>query len=502
MFLNALDDTILPGGGVHELEELMQARQAVAIIGGGASGLFTAIQIISQGGRNGPRVYLIEKEQTFGFGAAYSTNDPSHLLNTRVGNMSGFPDKPRHFLDWLQTNSEGSRQINPSSFVSRQTYGRYLRSLLCDAVTGADAVGRFYIVPDEAVSVRRALDGGFSVQLALGKEIKADSVVLALGNPPPHPPGIADSDVLASPHYIGDPWSCSLSEIEPKEGPILILGTGLTMVDVVMSLAQNGHRGPIMALSRRGLIPRRHAEAHSGHALPAPAELSLNIVSDLRAIRRLFREQNPKGVDWRDAVDALRPITTAYWRLLPLPDQKRFLRHLRPWWDVHRHRLAPQVAEELDSLLASGTLKIMQGRLKSLGLTNDLVLPVSVTWTPKAARAEDCFFVSKIINCMGPGGNLRFSPFVLIRQMLAEGLIEPDALALGLAVDDEGRALTPSGEAEPGLFALGPITRGTFWEVTAIPDIRVKAAEVAVAVLLALKRNVHAEPKRGGDAAA
>ena len=131
------------------------------------------------------------------------------------------------------------------------------------------------------------------------------------------------------------------------------------------------------------------------------------------------------------------------------------MRHLRPWWDVHRHRLAPRVAEELDSLLASGTLKITQGRLKSLALTNNPVLPVSVGWMPKATHAEQRFSVAKIINCMGPGGNLRLSPFVLIRQMISERLIESDALALGLAVDEEGRALNPCGEAEPGLFALG-----------------------------------------------
>ena len=478
----------------------MQTRQAVAIIGGGASGLFTAIQIISQGGLDGPRVHLIEKQETFGFGAAYSTNDPSHLLNTRAGNMSGFPDKPRHFLDWLQTWSEGFGPISPSSFVSRQTYGHYLRSLLCDAVTGADAAGRFYIVLDEAVSLRRAPDRGFLVQLALGKEIKADSVVLALGNPPPHPPGVADSSVLASPHYVGDPWSCGLSAIEPKDGPILILGTGLTTVDVVVSLARNGHRGPFMALSRRGLLPRRHAEASSGHPLPDPPELSLNIVSDLRAVRRSVQEQVEEGRDWRDIIDALRPITTGYWRSLPLSDQKRFLRHLRPWWDVHRHRIAPQAAEELHSLLASERLKIMQGRLKSLALSNHPVLPVSVTWTPKGRHTQDRFSVSKIINCMGPGGNLRLSPFLLIRQMLAERLVQPDALGLGLAVDDEGRVLTAQGEAEPKLFALGPITRGTFWEVTAIPDIRVKAAKVAEDLLLALKGNVSS--KTLGDAAA
>ena len=222
----------------------MQDRQAVAIIGGGASGLLTAIQILSQGGRDGPRVYLIEKEETFGFGAAYSTNDPSHLLNTRAGNMSGFPDKPRHFLDWLQANTEeSSNPVTPSSFVSRQTYGRYLRSLLCDAVTGANAAGRLQIVPEEAVSVHRRPNGRFYVRFARGKEIEADGVVVAAGNPPPHPLGVEDDGVLTSLHYIGNPWSSRVVEIEPEAGTVLILGTGLTMVDIVLSLAQQGHRG-------------------------------------------------------------------------------------------------------------------------------------------------------------------------------------------------------------------------------------------------------------------
>ena len=358
----------------------------------------------------------------------------------------------------------------------------------------------FYIVPDEVVFVRRALDGGFCVQLALGKEIKADSVVLALGNPPPHPPGVADTAVLASPHYIGDPWSCGLSAINPKDGPVLILGSGLTMVDVVVALVRSGHRGPVVALSRRGLLPRRHAEATFGQTLPDPPELSSRIASDLLAVRHWIHDQSRKGGDWRDAIDALRPITATYWRSLPLADRGRFLRHLRPWWDVHRHRLAPQVAEELDSLLASGMLKVVQGRLRSLSLTNDPDLPVSVTWTPRATHAQDSFFVSTVINCMGPGSNLRLSPHMLIRQMVAEQLVRPDALGLGLAVDDSGRALTPYGEVESKLFALGPITRGTFWEVTAIPDIRVKAAKVAEAVLLALRSNVSL--KRFGDAAA
>ena len=463
----------------------MQDRQAIAIIGGGASGLLTAIQILSQGGRDSPRLYLIEKEETFGFGAAYSTNDPSHLLNTRAGNMSGFPDKPHHFLDWLQANGEGNAvPVASSCFVSRQTYGRYLRALLSDAVTGANAAGRLQIVPGEAVSIHRRPNGRFYIRLARGNEIEADGVVLAAGNPPPHPPGVEDDGVLTPPHYIGDPWSSSIAEIEPEAGTVLILGTGLTMVDIVLSLARQGHRGQIIALSRRRLLPRRHTAAPPAD-MPPPPPLTSDLVADLRTIRRSVRETC--GRDWRDVVDSLRPITSAYWRSLPFPDQQRFLRHLRPWWEVHRHRIAPEAADKLEALLRSGKLEIRRGRLKKLALTPDAPLPVSVTWTPKATGGQMQFQVAKIINCTGPGNDPRHSPLPLIQQMLSEGFVQPDLLGLGLAVDDISRIINKSGAAETLLFAIGPVTRGTFWEVTAIPDIRVKAVEVAKAVLLALQ---------------
>ena len=477
----------------------MQAGQAIAIIGGGASGLLTAIQILCQGGHDGPRVYLVEKEETFGFGAAYSTNDPSHLLNTRAGNMSGFPDKPRHFLDWLQANGEGNAvPVASSCFVSRQTYGRYLRSLLGDAMTGANVAGRLQIVPGEAVSLHRNPGGRFYIRLTRGNEIEADGVVLAAGNPPPHPPGVEDDGVLTSQHYIGDPWSSSITEIEPEAGTVLILGTGLTMVDNVLSLARQGHRGQIIALSRRGLLPRRHTATPSTEVLP-PQPLTSDLVADLRTIRRSVRET--RGRDWRDVVDSLRPITSAYWRSLPLPDQQRFLRHLRPWWEVHRHRIAPEAADKLEALLVSGRLEVRRGRLKRLALRADALLPVSVTWTPKATGTLMQCEVAKIINCTGPGNDPRHSPLSLIQQMLSEGLIQPDVLGLGLTVDDMGRVVNRSGSVEPLIFAIGPVTRGTFWEVTAIPDIRVKAVEVARALLLALKGQERTDLKQADTAA-
>jgi uncharacterized NAD(P)/FAD-binding protein YdhS len=468
----------------------MQTRKAVAIIGGGASGLLTAIQLLSQSGASGPRVYLIEKQDTFGFGAAYATNDASHLLNVRAGNMSGFPDDPRHFIDWLQADRAGkAAAATPCCFVSRQTYGHYLRSILRDAVTGAGAAGRFYIVPDEAVSIRAMPRGGYSVRLALGKDIEANGAVLAFGNPPPHPPGVSDGGVFESPYYIGDPWSRDMSLLEPKDGTILILGTGLTMVDAVLSFVREGHRGPIVAISRRGLLPRRHALTAPSSPPPVPPRLISSLAASLRAVRYAVREHTLRGGDWREVVDSLRPMTAAYWRSLPLVEQRRFLRHLRAWWDVHRHRLAPEVANSLDALVEGGSLKIVRGRLKSFCLTGDVHAPVSATWTPYNTGGSTKMAVSRIVNCMGPGHDPRHSPFPLVRQMLAGGLIAADELGLGVAVDGMGRVIGTRGEAQPALFALGPATRGAFWEVTAIPDIRVKAAEVAKAILLAIQEN-------------
>jgi uncharacterized NAD(P)/FAD-binding protein YdhS len=200
------------------------------------------------------------------------------------------------------------------------------------------------------------------------------------------------------------------------------------------------------------------------------------------------RDLTLRGRNWRDVIDLLRPVTSAYWRSLPGNEQKRFLRHLRVWWEVHRHRLAPEVASRLNALIQAEKLQILRGRLKSLCLTGEESATVSVDWLPYGERTTASLSVSKIINCMGPGHDLGQSPFPLMRLMLAAGVIMPDALGLGIAVDGNGRVIGSHGCAHPALFALGPVTRGTFWEVTAIPDIRVKAKEVAAAILIALQQ--------------
>jgi uncharacterized NAD(P)/FAD-binding protein YdhS len=443
---------------------------------------------LSQSGPRGPRVFLIEKSDVFGAGAAYATNNPAHLLNTRAGNMSAFPGEPDHFLNWLAAKGEGGPDgPAPSCFVSRHIYGQYLGFLLREAAMGSGAAGRFYLVPDEAVSLTRRPAGGFAIRLALGKDLEADAAVVATGNPPPHPPGLEDSGVVGSEFYVGDPWSSGAAQAIPKDGTVLLLGTGLTMIDFAIALVRDDHRAPVIALSRRGLLPHSHAEPPR-QPLPAPPSLSANVVADLAALRRTVFEQAKRGRDWPDVMDALRPITAAYWRSLPLEEQRRFLRHLRPWWEIHRHRVAPEAAQRLQTLLRSGALEVRKGRLKALALSSHRALPVMVTWTPRASRCTMQFSVSRVINCMGPGNDPALSPLPLFQQMLKEGLIQPDGLGLGIAVDSSCRAIAREGYANPALFAIGPATRGTFWEVTAIPDIRTQAVSIAKGILAELAR--------------
>ncbi|WP_088348232.1 MULTISPECIES: FAD/NAD(P)-binding protein [Rhodomicrobium] len=465
----------------------MGDQKTIAVIGGGMSGLICAIHLLLKSSGGGPRVFLIEQGTAFGVGAAYSTHNVDHLLNTRAANMSPFPDRPGHFLEWLRMRPEITA-ASGASFVSRRLYGDYLQSLLRDAACGPDAAGRFYLVPDEAVRLERE-GGGFKLHLRVGKVLPVDAVVLATGNPPPHRPNIRAEAFFDSARYIDDPWDpAAFDAVEPGDA-ILMLGTGLTMIDVVLTLKARGHAGPLTALSRRGLLPRRHVLQSQAAQLATPA-LPPHLSGALASVRRAIREAAGKGAGWQDVMDTLRPVTSAYWRDLPLSAKRRFLRHLRPWWGAHRHRLAPQVADRLEALIRDRSLAVRRGRLIEINLDERSGgPPVSAAWeTPRGKRLHG-MKVHHVVNCTGPGGDPTLSRSELLRGLIASGLARPDHLRLGLDVDAGGRLIARDGAVADTLFALGPPTRGMFWESTAVPDIRDYAEAVAASALQTLGRD-------------
>nr|MBA3811592.1 FAD/NAD(P)-binding protein [Caulobacteraceae bacterium] len=333
----------------------MTHRPTVAVIGAGFSGVLTALRLLLA--PDGPRVLLIERGARFGRGAAYSTTSPHHLLNVRATNMSAFVEQPSHFLDWLgQSGGAHPDQV----FVTRDRYGQYLQSILRKAA-GEAAADRLVLEHDEVRGLERDAEG-WRVRLAVGRVLEADAVVLALGNlPPPAPEGV-DPALAGSRLYASDPWAWSPADT-PARGDILLLGTGLTAVDIALSIdgARPGAR--VVALSRRGFLPRRHAEVGAPDTpASAPKGSPLEVLQEIR--RR-------GASDWRAAIDGLRPYVQSLWRGWSLAEKTRFLRHLRPWWDVHRHRLAPQVAARIEAFQKAGTLTIAAGRLEALVPTKD-----------------------------------------------------------------------------------------------------------------------------------
>lgn len=409
----------------------------VAIVGAGYSGTVAAVEMA----RAAPEaeIFLVEKSGRFAAGAAYSTTSPGHLLNVRARNMSALAGEPDHFADWAVRRGHG-----PDDYVPRRDFHLYLAELL-------DTVPEVTRVTGEAAAVE---DGG--LRLASGERIGCDSVILAGGNYPSRLPAMLGA--LA----IDDPWSAegraALARAAAAGGELLLVGTGLTMVDMAVSLEEAGFDGRITAVSRRGLVPRPHVSPPDPPIERRPPERLRDLVHEVRA-------RSP----WRASVDGLRPFSAALWQGLGEPERRRFLRHLRPWWDVHRHRIAPAVAARIEAMRDSGRLEVAAGRI--VGVEGG-----SVTIARRGGGELRRSFAAAV-NCTGPQGDINRVEDPLVRQLIASGRARPDRLGLGLEVDRESRVAGHG--PSPALYAIGPLSKGAFWEIVAVPDIRGQAAAVA-----------------------
>lgn len=436
------------------------ASRVVAVIGGGFSGAMAAVHLA----RAGAQAVLVERRGRFAAGAAYSTVDPAHRLNVRARNMSAFAAEPDHFLAWTRREGLGDAE----TFVARRDYRRYLAQIFEAAL----AEGRVRPVAGVAMALEETGDG-LALHLADGSRIACDRAILAGGNHPSRlPAALAAPAIAAGAAAIDDPWSeagaAALRDLAAQPRDILLLGTGLTMVDVCLTLEGAGFAGRIVATSRRGLVPQAHA-AVGAPPLPAPAPDTLAAL--VRHVRRTARDG-----DWRAAVDALRPVSQAAWQRLDGAERRRFLRHLRPWWDIHRHRIAPDVAARIAALRAAGRLELVAGRLGAVRAAED-GLEIGIGRRGGAGIAS--YMVGGIVNCTGPEGSIHRIDDPIVRQVVASGLARPDPLEIALDVDPQSRLIGLDGRPSERLFALGPLTRGTFWEIVAVPDIRGQAEMVA-----------------------
>jgi uncharacterized NAD(P)/FAD-binding protein YdhS len=425
----------------------------IAIVGGGFSGTLLAINLL----RHGVKVALIERGSAqLAKGVAFGTRRPEHLLNVRAANMSAFPDDAGHFLRWM----DFSATDEANRFVPRLTYGMYLRETLVEALAKAGHDAQVFNA--EALSVEFG-DGPPRVLLADGDVVECRAVALALGNFPPAPhPALADlPPALACP----DPWAPEATEGLADLKRVLVVGSGLTAADVVLSLESSGFAGEVVVLSRRGLKPLAHAE--SGPVVPPTPDPDVRGSQLVRAVRRRAAE-----VGWRAAVDALRPHTQNIWRRHSTAQQRTFLRHLRPYWDIHRHRLAPSVAQRLDDAEGAGRLRYLAGKLVGAEECDGRAV---VSYRPRGSELIASIEVDRVYNCAGPDCDLTRIDAPLVQDLLAQGRIRSDEHALGLDVDHLGRVRDGQGVVRDDLLALGPITKGEAWEIVAVPDIRRQA---------------------------
>ena len=436
----------------------------IAIIGGGAAGTLASIILSKQPGIG--RLTLLDRDGRFGRGVAYSAPEKWHRINVPAIKMGGVDaEDSEAFVEWLAARGHVTGPDYSDAFVPRWTYGDFL----CEQLAEVDATGRLDKRTDTALAIERNGDF-YRIALTSGDTIEADLVLLCIGNQPPSPfPGVAPS-----PRSIDNVWAKGALDAIAPDDRVLLIGTGATAVDVVIDLIHRGITNEITMVSRRGLLPRVDAVTPAD---PDPVEHwpVRTVRGLLHSLREDIRRKQAAGLPWQVSIDTFRLRTAEFWQGFSQFEQARFARHLRAYWLSHRHRLAPDVAALLEQWQQDGRLRVIAGNIVGAAATS---IGHNVTMRRRGSGAE-VVATDWILNCSGPEERYDRVRDPLIVALLASGTAQRGALGLGLDVDPHCRLRDAAGRVQPGLFAVGPATRGAFWEVTAASSIRQQLLRIA-----------------------
>ena len=453
----------------------------VVVVGGGFSGTVLGLQLLRRS--KDLSVAVIDPNDRPARGLAYGTRYDCHLLNVCSADMSAFSNESGHFWAWAETNWENwnqhrvnsdeagaltSQPIHERSFFPRSFFGEYLTSLLHNMP--AEQKSRLQWIQAEAIGIRRGDSRGESqkdsrctISLNNGALLHADAVVLATGN---FLPGHFGIPALAnSSRYVHNAWlQDTLADLFDSD-EILLVGSGLTSIDMVIALHSKKFRGTIHLLSRHGLLPHCHQRRE-----PLPRFWDERSPRTVRGLLRLFREQAEAaaaaGSSWHAAMDSLRPLVQEIWQSLPVKEQRRFLRHARAYWEIHRHRIAPEISSIFRGMISDGQVKVHAGRLTNYVETQS---GGEITFRERHSGKEKTLRVVRVINCSGPELNLRKVNSALLQDLFQQGLMRQDTLTLGLDVDRNGALLDTDGRASQQLFALGPRAKAVFGKQPPFP---------------------------------
>jgi uncharacterized NAD(P)/FAD-binding protein YdhS len=450
--------------------------KSIAIIGGGFSGAITAINLARL--NSAPlQITIIDKNRVPCRGIAYSTRNASHLLNVVARNMSALADQPGHFVEWLGARSEYLDVpilTLRETFAPRRVYGDYLQSLFqwYSQIMAEEKKTRLGFVQDEAKDIF-INDNRANVTLAGGRVIVADKVILAVGNQAPAHFPLRGLDER-SPRYIGDPWMGWEEKLPSKDQDLLLIGTGLTMVDAFLSLEDLGWRGKLFAVSRNGLLPHAHFK---GFAYPDLLEDDMDAIP-LRKMFSLFKQHyrviTSRNLNPAILVDKLRPFTQRVWQNFSLFEKKQFNRHFRTRWSVMRHRIAPEIHDQLRKAIAHERLEIIKGRLCACEESGH-----KLRMTINSSRGKRVIEAGALLNCTGPQENYLPSESSLFNSLFARGLIQPDEMNMGIKVAPNFSVVDCDNKNSEILFALGSLLKGTLWETTAVPELRSQTFRLA-----------------------
>src|SRR6478736_6506205 len=449
----------------------------VAIIGGGSSGCLVPAQLLRQA-RRPLRVLLFERMSEVGRGVAYGTDFPGHLLNVPAGRMGAFTDEPGHFLAWVaaRVGQPGfPAAVAAGDFLPRQLYGKYLRAVLTAAREAAPPGVVLQEIKEEVVDAEAGYDL-VRLRCGGGRYFSVNRVVLAIGNLPGEYPIRGSLPIYNAQSYVHVPWRPGALAGIPRDAEVLLVGAGLTAIDLMLELQGRGHTGVIHALSRRGLLPQEHRVVPAYPDFLQGESRPVTVRGLARRLRIEVRQAQAQGLDWRAVVDSIRPHAQALWQGFSWEERARFMRHVRPFWEVHRHRVAPPVAARVEAMRQSGQLRFYAGRLTAL---EELSGAVEARFRLRGTAYIRGLRVAKVINCTGPRTDYSKYQHPLLLNLLANGLIDHDPLALGIRATAAGEVLDHTGRIVPWLHTIGAPLKGDLWECTALPEIRAQAAQLA-----------------------
>jgi len=455
----------------------------LAIIGAGASGTLLASQLLRRA-QSPLRILLLERSGEIGRGVAYGTRCPEHRLNVPAGRMGAFPEEPEGFSRWIEARAGRPgfpARVGAEDFLPRRLFGEYVREVFAAALAAAAPGVELVEVKAEIVDLALEADG-IVLTASDGRVFAVDRAVLAIGNLPGEYPIPRPLPVYQSPRYVHIPWrGDALAGLGPDD-EVLLVGQGPTATDLIVELAQSGHRGTIHALSRHGIRPQPQQPVARWRSFLEGEPAPCTVRALVRRVRAEVREAAARGVGWRAVIDALRPHTPALWQTFTWEDRARFMRHVRPFWEAHRHRIAPETAGIVDRLVTEGRLKFYAGRLQVLEADES---GVQALLRRRGTIRHVSLRVAKVINCTGPRTDYSKYQHPLFIHLLARGLIDHDPLALGINALPTGEVLRYRGEPLGNVYTLGAPLKGVLWESTAIAEIRVQAAALAERLLSA-----------------